>query len=125
MRDKNRVDKIVVEKIIGYCDDIEENMNQINATYEIYLTNKMFRYACDMCVLQIGELIKRLSEDFKGRHSEIPWHSIKAMRNVLVHEYEVVNLESAWKDLTRDVPELKSRLELILLEEAANENHDA
>ena len=125
MRDKNRVDKIVVEKIIGYCDDIEENMNQINATYEIYLTNKMFRYACDMCVLQIGELIKRLSEDLRERHPEIPWHSIKAMRNVLVHEYEVVNLESAWKDLTRDVPELKSRLELILLEEAANENHDA
>ena len=114
MRDRTRVNRIVVKKIIEYCDDIKDYMNQVNATYEVYLANKMFRSAVDMCILQIGELTKRLSDDFKAQHSEIPWQSIKAMRNVLVHEYEEVNLESAWEDLTEDVPELKAQLEKIL-----------
>ena len=114
MRDRTRVNRIVVKKIIEYCDDIKDYMNQVNATCEIYLSNKIFRYACDMCVLQIGELTKRLSEDFKAQHSEIPWNKVKAMRNVLVHEYEEVDFEIAWNILTQRIPELKAQLEKIL-----------
>ena len=114
MRDKTRVNRVVVKKIVGYCDDIKDYMNQVNATYEVYLANKMFRTAVDMSVLQIGELTKRLSDDFKARHSEIPWNQVKGMRNVLVHEYEEVDFETAWNILTKRIPELKAQLEKIL-----------
>ena len=119
----NRLNRIVMQKIIDYCAEIEDYKNQVNATFEVYLSNKMFRRAVDMNVLQIGELTKRLSDDFRVAHPEIPWHEIKGLRNVLVHEYENVDLESAWNDLTKSVPELKAQLEKILVTEAAtNEN---
>lgn len=114
-------DEIVLQKIIDYCTDIEDYMNRVNASYEIYLSDKMFRSAVDMCVLQIGELTKHLSEDFKAQNSEITWHAIKGMRNVLVHEYEKVDLYKAWNVLSQRIPELKAQLEKIL---AAEEGAD-
>ena len=95
MRVESRVNRVVIQKIIDYCAEIEDYKNQVNATFEVYMSNKMFRRAVDMNVLQISELTKRLSDDFRAAHPEIPWHEIKGLRNVLVHEYENVDLESA------------------------------
>lgn len=117
MRDR-KVGGVVLKKIIDYCTDIESFITRADASYEMYQSDAMFRTAVDMCVLQIGELTTRLSDEFKAQHAEIPWRAIKAMRNVLVHEYEKVNLEDAWKNLARDVPELKTQLEQILAAEA-------
>ena len=123
MRRQHDVNQVVIQKILGYCNDIEEHMNQINATYEVYLSNKMFRYSCDMCVLQIGELTKQLTSDFREQHPEILWHKIKGLRNVYVHEYEKVDYEQAWRTLIQSVPELKTQLEKILAAEAMNDGN--
>jgi len=40
----------------------------------------------------IGEATSRLSEEFRSRHSNIPWKDIRAMRNILVHSYFAVDL---------------------------------
>ena len=113
MRDKNRVNKTVVKKIIGYCEDIEENFGKFENPSEEYISNKFFRYACDMCILQIGELTTRLSEDFKKTHYEIEWRKIKALRNIHVHEYEKVNFDYMLKTLSEDIPALKESLQKI------------
>lgn len=117
MQKPRDVNMIVVQKILGYCNDIEDYKNQVTASYEVYLSNKMFRTAVDMSVLQIGELTKHLSEDFKTRYPEILWHKIKGLRNVYVHEYEKVDLEQAWKTVNESIPELKLQLEKILAAE--------
>ena len=70
-----------------------------------------------MCILQIGELTTRLSEDFKENHSEIAWRKIKGLRNIHVHEYEKVDCEEMLKILQNDIPDLKEKLEKILTEE--------
>lgn len=117
MRDSNRVNRTIIKKIIEYCEQIENLIERFGATFENFKSDKAFQLSCSMCIIQIGELNKRLSEDFKIEHSDIPWRAIKAMRNVLVHEYEEVNLQSAWEDLTRGIPELKLQLEKILAAE--------
>ena len=114
MRDKNRVNKVVLKKIIEYCSDIEENFNKFENPEEKYIQEKFFRYAFDMCILQIGELTTRLSDDFKENNSEIEWRKIKALRNIHVHEYEKVNFDYILKTLKVDIPNLKNRLQKIL-----------
>src|SRR4051812_27364247 len=52
----------------------------------------------------IGEAVGKLSDELKGRHPEVPWAGIKAMRNVLVHFYFGINLEKVWNTVTVDVP---------------------
>jgi uncharacterized protein with HEPN domain len=59
----------------------------------------------------IGEAVKRLSEDFRARHSEIPWIRIARMRDKLIHQYDAVDLDEIWKTVTKDVAPLISFLE--------------
>jgi len=82
-------DRQVLEKIVGYCNDVES------------LKRISFQYSCNMCIIQIGELVSRLSDEFLVEHSEIPWHAIKAMRNLHAHYYERVDLGMVWPHLQK------------------------
>ncbi|MGB2936751.1 MAG: DUF86 domain-containing protein [Phycisphaerae bacterium] len=62
----------------------------------------------------IGEAARRLSDDLRGRHPEIPWPQIIAMRNILVHDYFAVDLEEVWSAVERDLPDLKKKITAIL-----------
>jgi uncharacterized protein with HEPN domain len=59
----------------------------------------------------IGEAVKRLSLEFRARHSGIPWSDIAGMRDHLIHGYDIVDLEEVWKTVTVDVPDLLTALE--------------
>ena len=67
-----------------------------------------------MCIIQIGELVSRLSDDFLEVYNEIPWHAIKAMRNLHTHDYDRVDLSIVWNTLKEEIPYLKNQLEGIL-----------
>ncbi len=62
-------------------------------------------------LLVIGEAVKRLSEDFRTRHPEIPWPRIAGMRDKLIREYDAVDVGEVWKTVTTDIPALLSFLE--------------
>lgn len=114
MRKRHEINRVVIQKIIGYCNDIEFTLNKFGNSFDSYVSDITCRYSCDMCVLQIGELTKRLTDDFKAKHSKIIWHEIKGVRNVYVHEYEKIDFEKAWETLTQSIQELKAQLEQIL-----------
>jgi uncharacterized protein with HEPN domain len=70
------------------------------------------------CLEIVGEAAGRLSRDFRGRHSAIPWDQIIGMRNRLVHAYFEIDYEQVWKTLTEDLPQLIEQWERILAEES-------
>ena len=45
----------------------------------------------------IGEAVKRLPENFKESHREIPWHRIAGMRNRIVHDYFGIDNGIIWQ----------------------------
>jgi len=55
--------------------------------------------------------VKRLSDEFRTGHPEIPWAMIAGMRDKLIHEYDAVDLQEVWKTVTTDIPHLISMLE--------------
>ncbi len=118
MRKKNRdVNKIVIQKIVDYCDKIETFIRRFGPDFEDYRKDDAFQLSCSACIIQIGELTTRLSEDFKEIHSNITWNAIKGLRNIHAHEYEHVDLEGMWNTLTQEIPELKTQLTEILSQE--------
>jgi len=65
-------------------------------------------------LLVIGEAVKRLSEEFRSAHPEIPWRFAAGMRDHLIHAYDAVDLEEVWKVVQRDLPELLAQIEPLL-----------
>jgi uncharacterized protein with HEPN domain len=67
-----------------------------------------------MCILQIGELAGRLSNEFSFAHSDIPWRSIKGMRNIAAHAYGNISIPDVWETVINDIPKLREYCTLIL-----------
>lgn len=59
----------------------------------------------------LGEATKRLSQGFRKEISDIPWRRIAGMRDLLIHAYDEVDLETVWQTLERDLPRLIETLE--------------
>ena len=57
-----------------------------------YLQDALIR-----CLEVIGEATKRLSQDFRDRHPEVPWRAMAGMRDLLIHAYDRVDLEEVWE----------------------------
>lgn len=77
--------KIILQKIIDYCDKTEILIERFGATYEKFVSDFL----------------------------EIAWTKIKGLRNIYAHDYESVNLKMIWEILTEDIPKLKEDLQKI------------
>jgi len=62
----------------------------------------------------IGEATRHLPGDFTARHPEVPWHEMRGMRNILIHEYFGVSMPIIWETVTQNLPPLVPLLEEIL-----------
>lgn len=101
-------DENVIRHIIDYCEQIEETNREFENDYEVFDKSNTYRNALSLCILQIGELVTVLSDEFKEAHTEIPWRDIKAMRNIVAHKYGTVNKEMLWNTAHEDIIELKA-----------------
>ncbi|HEX2644086.1 MAG TPA: HepT-like ribonuclease domain-containing protein [Thermoanaerobaculia bacterium] len=59
----------------------------------------------------LGEAARKISDDFRQAHTEIPWSQIIGMRNRLVHEYFRIDVERVWETVADDLPPLLLALE--------------
>ena len=109
MKDK---DRIIVGKIIKYLNSIGEYSTGME--FNEFENDQKTQYACAFLFGQIGELIKKLSDEFLEDFTEIQWHKIKGMRNRIVHEYENIDLSIVWYVITEDVPNFTIQLDDIM-----------
>ena len=45
----------------------------------------------------IGEAVKNLSQTYKNAHPDVPWKRIAGLRDLLIHRYFGVKLDTVWK----------------------------
>ncbi len=91
----------IIEKTQGITkEDLKEN--------EILCDSVLFR------LIQISENSLRLTDEFRSKHSDIPWQAIKGMRNRIVHQYGDVDLSVVYQTVSEDIPEICKKLELLI-----------
>lgn len=62
----------------------------------------------------MGEASRRISSEFKSQHPAIPWAQMLGMRNLLIHEYDDVDIEVVWQVVTEDLPALVAQIESLV-----------
>lgn len=104
----------VLEHILSYCGQIEQTVARFGNEYAIFASDPIYRNAAALCILQIGELVGKLTDEFRAEHPDVPWRQIKAMRNIVAHQYGTVDAEITWEIITEDIPKLKSYCQTII-----------
>ena len=111
---QNQRDLEIVKKICSYCAKINLLKLRFGNDFSKFVNDEDYQAAAGMYIQQIGELAKRLSDEFVNAHNEIPWREIKAMRNIYAHKYDSIAPQIVWDTIIYDCPELNKYCSQIL-----------
>ena len=110
----SRRDKVVLQKVIS---EINIGADMIgDTTLDQFNADEKLKRAICMTVINIGELIKNITDDTRKRYSQIPWKAIAGMRDLTAHKYQTLKMEDVYDTVKTDFPELKVELEKVLNE---------
>ncbi len=101
-----------VQDILDAIERVQRHVS--GADLASFLGNEVVVDAVSYCLGVIGEAARHVPEDVTSTHPELPWAEMRAMRNVVVHEYFGVTLETLWKTASEDLPGLVIPLRKLL-----------
>lgn len=109
-----RKDEIILGKILKYIAQIGEAVGEYGDSYEAFEASSVYRNACCMCILQIGELCKVLSTELREKETQVPWRQWCGIRDIFAHQYAELDVEVAWNTIEDDLPVLERNVKRIL-----------
>ena len=114
--DKTKRDISILKKIAKYGEEIAETHKKFGDTIENFKADRDYFKSITMSLLQTGELANHLSNEFRQRYSDIPFHAIISLRNIVAHGYDSLEYEKVWIISHENIPALHARCLEILAE---------
>ena len=114
LRIKDRLEEIL--ESIELIQEWSKGMTELH-DFMISPGRVMAFNACVMRLQVIGEHVGRLmKEDSKplDKYTEIPWHAIYGLRNIISHEYANIDETVVISAIKEDLPKLKDVVEELL-----------
>ena len=108
-RDRQICEKILSE--IGVARDLLRGLSE-----EDFLRDERTVRAVCMTLINIGELVKNLTSEWKDAHREIPWRAIAGMRDITAHKYQTLRKEDVYRTCAEDIPEFEKQLSRLMEE---------
>ncbi|MBQ9020096.1 DUF86 domain-containing protein [Candidatus Saccharibacteria bacterium] len=100
-------DVFLLEMIITYADELKSAISDYSIDEQVIEDNASFRGMVAFFVLQIGEISRSLSDQFKEAHPEVEWGMIAGMRNTIVHSYGKILPDILWSTVISDIPKFR------------------
>ena len=79
-----RHDIEILRDIVRYCDIVNEAVEMFGSDEEDFIDSKVYQTSTAFSILQIGELVKRLSSELRNEFDEVTWGKIAGMRDMIV-----------------------------------------
>lgn len=108
MRPDDR-DLALLRDMQAACAEIGEFIKGVN--FDRFTADRMRCLAVERSLEIVGEAAGRVSAGLQRECPQIPWRTIKGLRNILAHEYGQVEYPALFKTACEDVPVLLLELE--------------
>lgn len=105
-------DTIVLEKMLEEIRILEESTKGINLN--TFMLSEDKKRAAAMTLINIGELVRHLTKDFKKSAIDMPFDDIVGLRNIAAHGYKSLSFDMIWNTITNDIPDLKHKIKKLL-----------
>ena len=93
------------EKVMLYCDKMAfEDFIQDSRTYDAVIRNLEI----------IGEAASKLTDEFHQKFSQVEWRSMRALRNIIAHEYFRISDMIVWDIVINKIPPLQVQITEII-----------
>jgi uncharacterized protein with HEPN domain len=107
------------ERLLDILEAIEKIEERVPAgAAEAFARDEMLQVWVLHHVQLIGEAASRLSDEARGKCSDVPWADVIGMRNILVHQYFSTDLDQVWYSVEYELPRMKKRVQQMLLDAA-------
>lgn len=104
-----------LQDIVECCESILDYMSRLNSGARPE-NEDVFHDAILHQLTIVGEAVAHVDPGIKSKYPNIPWETIKAFRNVLVHEYSSIRWDRVWDAVDR-IPSLLGTIKEILRKE--------
>ena len=105
-------DKLYLIHISECIERIESYIGRMGK--EEFMSSALVQDAVLRNLQTLAESTQRLSEEMKKSRSEIGWFKITGFRNVLVHDYLGVDVETIWNIVEKELPALKNAVRTMM-----------
>jgi uncharacterized protein with HEPN domain len=104
------------ERVLQALRDILENAKLARSfvaglDYPGFSTDRRTVYAVTRCLEIVSEASRRLDEDIRARHPELPWRAIMGAGNIYRHDYDSVAEALLWRTVNHSLTPLISAVE--------------
>ncbi len=110
MLNKDKENLLDILDSIKKIDEYSKGFIDANAFYN----NKLYFDAVMMNIVNIGESVARITNDFQKKYNKIEWNKIKALRNIIAHDYLGIDAEEIWQIIINKIPELRKNVQKII-----------
>lgn len=107
-----RKDRAILQKVLSEINIAQSMMG--GCSLEAFKENEMLMRAVGMTVINIGELVKNLSESCRLSYTHIPWKEIAGFRDIAAHKYQTLRMDDVYETVVADFPALQKQIEDIL-----------
>jgi uncharacterized protein with HEPN domain len=105
-------------EIGDYIQDIIDSLDKLvkfveGMSYDEFEQDDKTVFAVVRALEIIGEAVKNIPDEVRGRYPEIPWKDMAGMRDKLIHSYFGLRLERVWETVQEEIPPLKPLFEQV------------
>jgi len=108
----NSRDHQICEKILSEIAVIGDLLKGVSSAN--FIGDERTARAVCMTLINIGELVKNLTQELKDAHRDIPWRAISGMRDITAHKYQTLRKEDVYSTCVDDIPVFEKQLRRLM-----------